>query len=198
MPPRIKRRKRVGRNFTKHNYREAFPFLVEDFEGRCAYSMRHVDTTGDVVMHIDHFDPREKKNYKQRYANLCLASAECNLSKGANWPTRSEVAFGSRFIDPSKEVDYGVHIFEDPTTHKLVAATPAGAYQILMCDLNARHLVFERKDRTKLQNILEGPAQFETSFSATRDAIRALREQYDRKIPPIAAPPAGMSMISVE
>lgn len=189
--PRINRRKRLDRNFTKYNYREAFPYLVADFEGRCAYSMRHVDTTGDVVMHIDHFDPRLKKNYNQPYSNLCLATAECNIAKGATWPTRSEAASGSRFINPCKEREYGVHIFEDSKTHELVGVTPAGVYQILICDLNAPHLVLERKDRTTLQNILEQPAQFKTSFSVAKDAIAQLQQQFERKIPPIPPPPVG-------
>src|SRR5579864_2521963 len=103
---RIKRRNRVGRNFTKNNYRKAFPYLVEDFKGRCAYSMQHVDVIGDVAMHIDHFDPRFKRRYNQPYANLNLASSNCNIAKGAHWPNASEQAAGARFLNPCKEQDY--------------------------------------------------------------------------------------------
>src|SRR6266705_797546 len=99
-PPRIKRRRAVGRNFTKHNVRDAFPYLLEDFNGRCAYSMQHVEQLGDVAMHIDPFDPRKKKRYHQAYANLYLADSQCNISKGNNWPRWFERASGVRFLDP--------------------------------------------------------------------------------------------------
>ena len=189
--PRIRRRKKVGRNFTKHNYREAFPYLLEDFAGRCAYSMRHVETTGDIEMHIDHFDPRKKRRYAHPYSNLLLASGHCNISKGTHWPTREEIDMGSHFIDPCKEQDYGVHIFEDPATHELIGATPAGEYQILMCDLNAPHFVIERRDRTTLRQILEGPARIKSSFSTALTALQELKQQYERKIPPIKALPTA-------
>src|ERR1700716_3517018 len=92
--PRIKRRKSVGRNFTKYNFRKAFPYLVDDFKGRCAYSMQHVDRIGDTAMHIDHFDPRLKEKYKQVYSNLYLASSQCNIAKGKHWPTLVEQSWG--------------------------------------------------------------------------------------------------------
>ena len=188
--PRIKRRRKVGRNFTKHSVRRAFPFLLEDFKGRCAYSMRHVDVAGDVAMHIDLFDPRLKKHYQQPYWNLYLATAGCNIAKRDNWPTPAEVAAGARFLDPCKEKDYGVHRFENPITHEVVGVTPAGRYQILICDLNASHLIIERAERAALRRILFGPAKIKTtSFAAAKEAIVALRQQYERKIPPVEPPP---------
>jgi hypothetical protein len=187
--PRINRRKKVSRTFTKNNYRKAFPFLVHDFEGRCAYSMQHVEVIGDVVMHIDHFDPRLKKRYHQPYANLNLASNHCNTAKGAHWPKPAETALGVRFLNPCIEPDYGVHIFEDPQTHQLVGTTPAGKYQILMCGLNASHLILERRERTALGTILHGPGKVKSDFQAARDAIKELHDRCERKIPPIPPPP---------
>lgn len=187
--PRINRRKRVGRNFTKHNIREAFPYLIQDFESRCAYSMQHVDTIGDSLMHIDHFDPRLKKRYKQPYSNLNLASGYCNLSKLTHWPKPREIALGVRFLNPCVEQDYGVHIFEDPISHELQGITPAGIYQILMCDLNARHFVLERHERSVLRSLLTGPGRIKSNFTPAARAISELRTQFERKIPPIPPPP---------
>ena len=40
---------------------------------------------------------------------------------------------GVRFLNPTKEQDYGVHIFEDAVTHELVGASPAGRYHLRCC-----------------------------------------------------------------
>jgi len=61
---------------------------------------------------------------------------------------------GIRFLDCCREWDYGEHIFEDPTTHRVVGVTPPGRYHVRMCDLNAPHLIRERKDRSQLRRIL--------------------------------------------
>jgi hypothetical protein len=55
-----------------------------------------------------------------------------------------------RFLNCCDEVDYGHHIFEHPMTRRLVGVSPAGRYHIRMCDLNAPHLVTERKLRAEL------------------------------------------------
>jgi len=187
--PRINRRRSVGRNFTRYNVRDAFPYLLEDFKGRCAYSMQHVERIGEMAMHIDHFDPRKKKKYRQAYSNLYLAGSQCNISKGNNWPTWRERASGVRFLDPCAEQDYGAHIFEDPISHELIGTTPAGNYQILMCDLNALHLVLERRERSALHQILFGPGKIKSDFATALKAISELRRHYERSIRPIPPPP---------
>jgi hypothetical protein len=151
--------------------------------------MQHVERIGEMAMHVDHFDPRKKKRRRQAYSNLYLAGSQCNISKGNNWPTWVERASGVRFLDPCAEQDYGEHIFEDPITHELIGATPAGDYQILMCDLNALHLVLERRERSALQQILFGPGKVKSDFVTALEAIGELRRQYERSIPPIPPPP---------
>ena len=99
-------------------------------------------------MEVDHFDARLKKEVQQKYENLFLASRHCNGAK-RDRPTAKERALGLRFINPCKEWDYGKHIFEDKKTHQLVGVTPEGIYHIRCCDLNAPHLVEERRDRVK-------------------------------------------------
>jgi hypothetical protein len=151
--------------------------------------MQHVEECGDVAMHIDHFDPRLKTRYTQDYSKLYLASSQCNIAKGVHWPTETEEKWGVRFLDPCAERDYGVHLFEDPSTHELVATTAAGWWQITICDLNAEHFVIERRERANLQKILTGGGRIRSSLALAREAISQLKEDYERKIPPIPPPP---------
>jgi hypothetical protein len=151
--------------------------------------MQHIEHIGEVAMHIDHFDPRKKKRARQAYSNLYLASSQCNVSKSNNWPAWFERTSGVRFLDPCDEQDYGAHIFEDPASYELIGTSPAGKYQISMCDLNAQHLVLKRRVRTALKEILFGPGKIKSEFVTALEAITELRKEYDRSIPPIPQPP---------
>src|SRR5262249_35577920 len=122
-------------------------------------------------------------------------------SKGQTWPNKAQQRLGVRLLNPCREVDYGEHIFEDPKTHELVGVTPPGRYHIIVCDLNAAHLVRERRDRAKIKALLDktpvtlvGTVQFDlgsgvAGISALKQAIEALREELSYMIPPIPAPP---------
>jgi hypothetical protein len=102
-------------------------------------------------MEVDHFDPRQKNNPIQNYCNLFLATRHCNGAKGDYWPAEAEWALDIRLLNPCEEEDYGTHIFEHPVTHRLIGLTRPGRNQIRVCDLNAPHLVEERKQRTELR-----------------------------------------------
>ena len=161
------KRNTPARIFTKHNYRDAWPYLMTDFEGRCAYSMQHISrASGRRNMHIDHFNPHHKKEYIQEYSDLFLSTSHCNGSKSDRWPTNKERRdLGWRFLDCTKERDYGVHIFEDPDTHEVVGVTRAGRYQVLNCDLNAPQFIEERKDRAECWKTLRSKPIFSADFS---------------------------------
>lgn len=111
------------------------------------------------------------------------------------WPSGELRKLGARFLNPTKEQDYGVHIFEDPGTHELVGTTPAGKYHIRCCDLNAPHLVQERHDRAQLTKLLSdyfvtGKVSVSQLVDGTvLDASSVLRAILSKMIPPIAAPP---------
>ncbi len=180
------KRNTPARLFTKHNYRDAWPFLMTDFEGRCAYSMQHISrASGRRNMHIDHFNPHLKKEYFQEYKNLFLSTSHCNGSKSDRWPTNKERReLGWRFLDSTKEHDYGVHIFEDPDTHEVVGVTPAGRYQVLNCDLNAPQFI-EDKDRSG--RVLENAPQqanFSPGFSVPPE-LQLIKEIAAKMIPEI-------------
>jgi hypothetical protein len=194
--PRVERSP-LKRKFTKSTYRKAKPFLLRDFGGRCAYSLQHVDRVGYKCMEVDHFNPTLKGAERNKYSNLFPATRHCNGSKSDEWPSVRARKAGLRFLNPCQEQDYGVHIFEDPRTHELIGLTPAGKYHLRYCDLNAPHLILERKERAQLRALLNScpvtakipiPALYGTQ---TIDCSVLLRAIVDKMIPPIPVPPAS-------
>ena len=129
---------------------KAKPFLMKDFSDRCAYSMQHWRVGGGQrCMEIDHFDPRRKSDAEQNYENLFLVHRHCNGAKRDIWPSDSDLRQGIRFLNCCQEWDYGVHIFEDLANGEVLGETRAGKFHIVACDLNAPHLMEERRERTK-------------------------------------------------
>lgn len=143
-------------------------------------------------MEVDHFQPKGKRRH--HYSNFLPATRHCNGAKSQTWPTAADWRAGIRFLDPTVEQDYGVHMFEDPITHHLVGATPAGRFQILICDLNAPHLVRERRDRAEIATALAQsalPMIVGAPFAEVARSLQALKEELALKIPPIPPPPSG-------
>lgn len=130
-------------------------------------------------MEVEHFDPRKKKHLFQDYQSYNLSSRHCNSCKGKHWSNHPE----ARFLNPSFEEDYGVHIFEDPDSHKLVGVTPAGIYHVLKCGLNAPHLVKERQERWQISQTLNQPAMVNGNWDEIQAPLTALKEQLDGMIP---------------
>jgi hypothetical protein len=193
---RIKRGSGPSGKLRAHNLRKrALPYLLKDFEQRCAYSMRHVEFAGgERHMEIDHFDPTLSGLARHAYSNLMLATRHCNNMKRDAWPTATQRASGCRLLNPTKEIDYGVHIFEDPDSGQLVGATPAGQYHIDMLDLNHETFVWERRKRAQYRHLRDNaPATLAGSFEQVRELIDFVGEQIDRLIPPIAPPPKAGS-----
>jgi hypothetical protein len=83
-----------------------------------------------------------------------ISTSHCNRAKSNLWPTNKEKDNGIRFLNCCKEVDYGVHIFEDPDTHEVVGVTSEGRYHVDACDLNADHFIDERKRRARIWDVL--------------------------------------------
>jgi hypothetical protein len=100
-------------------------------------------------MQVDHFDPKIGPRRRNEYSNLMLASERSNNAKSDSWPSSSERRAGVRFLDPTRECEFGTHIVEHSRSHKLIARTPAGQYHIDTLDLNSEQLVKARKDRSE-------------------------------------------------
>lgn len=133
-----------------NNVRTAKGFLLRDSGGRCAYSMIHENECGTETIEVDHFDPRKHEGKKNHdYKNLLPAYGPCNRSKSNKWPSVEKETAGLRFLNPSVEGDYGVHLFEDPESHKIVGVTPAGRYHLGHLALNTEYLVRKRANRSR-------------------------------------------------
>ena len=189
MSSRYKRIASKGKKFARTTYRNAKPFLKNDQSGQCAYSMLHyLSGGGETAYDVDHFNPRKKKNKAQYAKNLLFVSRHTNSKKRDTWPTKEQLGSGVRFLNAYEEEDYGVHIFEDPETHRVWGSTPAGKYQVAMMDLNAEHLVVARRERSRfleehfgtyLEIILQ-------TLDGIEDLSEKMREMISRQIPPIA------------
>jgi hypothetical protein len=190
MAARIRRGEPPKGKLNNKNYRRrALPALLRDFERRCAYSLRHEQQAGGLThMEVDHFNPTLPNRSRNRYSNLFLSTRHCNLKKRAYWPLPADQKKGIRFLNCCEEIDYGVHLFEKPDTHELVALTPAGRYHIIACDLNADHLVTERRERSLLRNLLNGTVAIvkpTANLASLRTNLKLLKSIVDRMIPPI-------------
>jgi hypothetical protein len=144
---------------------------------------------------VDHFNPKLKGAARNNYLNLFPSTRHCNGSKSDHWPSAVSRKMGVRFLNPCNEVDYGVHIFEDPLTHQLIGKSPAGVYHIRYCDLNAPHLILERRDRFKLRELLNECAVTSKVPASTLtggkmlDVTDLLRSIVEKMILPIPPPP---------
>jgi len=185
-------RKDPGIKLTRNNYRKkALPYLLVDFDNRCAYSMEKLFT----LLEVDHFNPNLKKDLIQKYENLFPASRHCNKNKRATWPSKKMMQQGIRFLDCTKESDYGTCIFEDLESHKLIGTTPAAKWHILQLDLNAPFLIKHRKERADLHQIIKNCfVRLRTPIDKSKpffDLIKEIRKKLDDMIPQIPPPPTS-------
>lgn len=166
---------------------------MKDFEGRCAYCMRHV-TLCDGDLEVDHFDPTKKDDSLQYYDNLFPASRGCNKFKSNRWPDADQLAAGERFLNPCAEMDYGGSIFEDPVSHLLVGTTSAARWHIDILRLNREDLVDERRRRSEIRALLSDPIvqELRGNAQAPGAAMAATLETVAKTlIPPIPPPPSN-------
>lgn len=139
-------------------------------------------------MHVDHHNPTLPEGTRNDYENLFLASSHCNGKKSDRWPTDAQQALGIRFLNPCLEQDYGSYLFEDPDNFEIWSDTPAGKYHIRYLDLNAPHLVRERRARHALITLKEEPSLVtpQSSDAEAHEGAKAFLEELALMIPPIA------------
>jgi hypothetical protein len=100
---------------------------------------------------------------------------------------------GARFLNYCEETDYDTHILEDPETHEVVGVTREGIYHVRNCDLNAPHLLQERKQRAQLWGLIEiAPVLIRNTDGGTTangeaamELAKALRKVASEMIPKI-------------
>lgn len=127
---------------------------MDDFAGKCAYSMISVEAVCEHNMEVDHHDPTIKGKKLHAYGNLFPAFSLCNNAKSGVWPKAADVARRKRFLNPCKEQDYGEHLFEDPATGEIVTDTPEGVFHLEGLDLNNEWLMKKRRQRTEDKQLL--------------------------------------------
>jgi hypothetical protein len=165
-------------------HRRYWPYLLLDFENRCAYSRQHIQRVGGKGgMDIDHHNPNLQHPKRNAYENLFLATRHCNGKKGDKWPNPNQRAAGLRFLNPCREMDYGVHLFEDPDTFEIWGATPAGKYHVRMLDLNADHLVRERRRRHSMLKFRKLPQVVSARRDDALKGVQAFQKEVDEMIP---------------
>jgi 5-methylcytosine-specific restriction endonuclease McrA len=190
-PARIQRGPEPGYELNDSNVATAKPFLLRDSGGRCAYSMIHEREIGKETIEVDHFDPRKlggKKNHS--YDNLLPAFGPCNRSKSDKWPSAAAEVSGARFLNASVEQDYGVHLFEDPESHRIVAVTTAGKYHLRYLNLNTECLVLKRKNRSIAKRLRDNVPLMQGLSAYDAGQLDDLLGNAESAIPEIDPPPA--------
>jgi hypothetical protein len=152
--------------------------------------MVHEREVGREEIHVDHFDPRRFNAGKNHdYSNLLPAFAPCNRAKGAKWPSPEAQASGVRFLNPAVERDYGVHLFEDPDSHAIVGATPAGKYHLLQLGLNTEFLIRKRRNRSLARSLRPHIALIQGLPSFSERELMTILGDAETAIPEIPPPP---------
>lgn len=140
------------------DYREAKPFLKEDFGEMCGYCGKN----GDIMkerFHIDHFVPKSLAPEKEKdYYNLVLACPKCNLTKSNKWPTKNkDVANNGSvgFVDPATS-EYDEHLIRDEQGF-IRGITPLGENicKSLNFDVRRTDLYWKIQQLYKVQSELE-------------------------------------------
>jgi hypothetical protein len=156
--------------------------------------MIHQWTIGNETIEVEHFDPRRidgKKNHG--YENLLPVFGPCNRSKSNKWPSAAAESAGIRFLNPTVEKDYGIHLFEDPQSHKIIAVTPAGKYHLRNLALNTEYLILKRKHRSMAKAVREQFDLTRALSGQTAEALDELLRDPEMAIPDIDPPPPKAS-----
>jgi hypothetical protein len=146
-------RRKPPRNYSR--YQAYKRYLRLDFVYRCAYCTIHeYFCNGIYGFHVDHFRPKSQfPQLECVYENLYYACAECNVSKGQEWPSEVEAAQGLRYVDPCTEELYKVHLRVNDDG-SLVPLTRAGEYTLNMVRLDRERLAFQRKTEATAKRVL--------------------------------------------
>jgi hypothetical protein len=186
-----------GVRLTSWNLRKKMlPHLLEVFGYRCAYSQRHDLVTGKSCLDIEHFNPKLTGAARNRYSNLMLGAHLTNSVKTNTWPTLRQRRKGIRFLNPCKEQDYGVHLFEDPVTHRIVSSTPAGRFHIVACNLNDESYVWERMTRANLRAQIPQPRILPMPPVEISQLASEVSRLVEVMIPPIPPPTADVKPVA--
>lgn len=147
--PRVKRGPGPKGKLTQGNYRKkALPFLLIDFDGRCAYCLDPSDFRHASLNHVDHFDCKLRGRRRHQYPNLMLACAACNLSKHDK-PVVNPLDKDQRLLNCTEETEFPEHIVETEDG-QWQSRTKAGEYHLAVIGLRERCHQSKRAARRRL------------------------------------------------
>lgn len=174
---RVKRSLGPKGTITKNNYRrKALPWLLKDFQHRCAYCLKLLDTTHPNQTHVDHFNAHAPRKLRNRYKNFMLACSACNLSKHFK-PIQNRFDPSQHLLNCTELNEFPEHIIEHPSG-EWIAKTPAAKYHITSIDLNESSHVATRRERRRLAHHVEQLRKHAVFYEGSMDS-GALREMLD-------------------
>jgi hypothetical protein len=139
---------------TKATYRrKALPFLLSDFQGKCAYCLDPKEFRAPSQNQVDHFNCKIKSRERNYYRNLMLACAACNLSKHDK-PVTNPYNSRQRLLNCTEENEFPEHIEED-ANGQWKPISDAGLYHLESIGLTADcHRAKRAARRQMLEKIL--------------------------------------------
>jgi hypothetical protein len=153
--PRVRRSTGPKSNMTEATYRKkALPFLLKDFERRCAYCLDPDDFRHPSQNHVDYFNCRLRPRNRNKYQNLMLACVTCNTCKHDK-PVVNPLQKEQRLLNCTEENEFPRHIVEE-ADGRWKPVTPAGQYHIVSICLDERCHTQKRAWRRRITHqILE-------------------------------------------
>lgn len=147
--PRVKRSKGPKVLLTDGNYRKkALPFLLQDFERRCAYCLDPDEFRLPSHNQVEHFDCKISGRRRHQYRNLMLGCVACNFTKRAK-PKTNPFDKRQRLLNCTEENEFLGHIVEEEDG-QWKALTPEGEYHLTCIGLTESCYRSKRVERRRM------------------------------------------------
>ncbi len=189
---RVKRGAGPKGHVTEGNYRKkALPFLLQDFEKRCAYCLDPDEFRHPSLNHVEHFNCKLHGRRRHQYGNLMLACAACNLSKHEK-PVVNPLDRRQRLLNCTEETEFPEHI-EETEDGQWRACTPEGDYHLTCIGLQESCHRNKRRERLKMAkrilSLLTQAVRFETQnpVAVHQEVLGMVRDLLNllEKFPPL-------------
>jgi len=134
--PRVKKGRGPKSKMTQATYRKkALKYLLEDFDGHCAYCLDPKEFRAPSLTQVDHFDCKIKGRERNYYKNLMLACAACNHYKHDK-PVKNPYDPEQRLLNCTEENEFIEHSEEKPDG-QWTPKTKAGEYHLVSIGMMA-------------------------------------------------------------
>jgi hypothetical protein len=136
---------------------------------------------------VEHFHPKGLAKFKKQanhYFNLLWACKACNRAKSNVWPSKTQLAAGSRFLDPTRD-NLNDHMAIVGNEVKVLNGSPAAKYTISRLRLNSETHQDRRQQRTaddKAMALLDGTIQLLEERAAQLPAGSSLLAEVQGKL----------------